>query len=58
MLPPGRADAPHSREAEEYLLSCCFIDGPDVVARCLKDQISPLNFMRKNSNSFKRESLS
>lgn len=25
---------PHSIEAEEYLLSCCFIDGNEVVAKC------------------------
>ena len=25
---------PHSIEAEEYLLSCCLIDGADVLARC------------------------
>src|SRR5450432_1993759 len=32
---------PHSVEAEEYLLSCCLIDGADVVARCLEARISP-----------------
>jgi hypothetical protein len=29
---------PHSIEAEEYLLSCCFLDGLDVVARCLENR--------------------
>ena len=31
---------PHSAEAEEYLLSCCFLDGADVVARCLEGKLS------------------
>jgi replicative DNA helicase len=35
---------PHSVEAEEYLLSCCFIDGPDVVSRCLEARIRPESF--------------
>ncbi|MDX2185426.1 MAG: replicative DNA helicase [Opitutaceae bacterium] len=35
----GRS-APHSVEAEEYLLSCCLIDGNDTVARCLEGKIS------------------
>ena len=29
---------PHSLEAEEYLLSCCLLDGADVVSRCLEAQ--------------------
>lgn len=29
----GRTE-PHSLEAEEFLLSCCLLDGKDVVARC------------------------
>src|SRR5471030_2447588 len=32
---PGRG-MPHSVEAEEYLLSCCLIDGAEVMARCLE----------------------
>src|SRR5471032_1983911 len=40
---PGRG-MPHSVEAEEYLLSCCLIDGADVVARCLEARISPESF--------------
>jgi replicative DNA helicase len=31
---------PHSLEAEEYLLSCCLLDGADVVARCLEAKLS------------------
>lgn len=27
--------APHSAEAEEYLLSCCLLDGSETIARCL-----------------------
>ncbi len=32
---------PHSAEAEEYLLSCCFLDGADVLSRCLSGKLSP-----------------
>ncbi len=35
---------PHSIEAEEYLLSCCFLDGLDVVARCLENRLMPASF--------------
>jgi replicative DNA helicase len=35
---------PNSVEAEEYLLSCCLIDGADVVSRCLEAGISPESF--------------
>lgn len=35
---------PHSIEAEEYLLSCCLIDGNDVVARCLEGKLSATSF--------------
>jgi replicative DNA helicase len=49
--PPQRTGAPaagrglpHSVEAEEYLLSCCLIDGADVVARCLEARIGPESF--------------
>jgi replicative DNA helicase len=37
-------ELPHSLEAEEYLLSCCFIDGTDTVARCLEDRLSAKAF--------------
>jgi len=30
---------PHSIEAEEYLLSCCLIDGNDTIARCLEGKL-------------------
>jgi hypothetical protein len=35
---------PHSLEAEEYLLSCCMIEGGNVVSRCLEARISPHSF--------------
>lgn len=30
---------PHSIEAEEYLLSCCLLDGNDTIARCLEAKL-------------------
>jgi len=45
--PPGAGAGrgmPHSVEAEEYLLSCCLIDGAEVVARCMEARISPESF--------------
>jgi len=41
--PVGRS-MPHSVEAEEYLLSCCLLDGAEVVARCLEARIGPESF--------------
>ncbi len=35
---------PHSPEAEEYLLSCCLLDGSDTIARCLEKRIVPEAF--------------
>lgn len=35
---------PHSLEAEEYLLSCCFIDGADVIAKASAAGITPSSF--------------
>src|SRR3954468_12164853 len=35
---------PHSLEAEEYLLSCCLLDGADVVSRCLEARIRAESF--------------
>lgn len=35
---------PHSLESESMLLSCCLIDGPDVIPRCLDAQIGPESF--------------
>ena len=31
---------PHSVEAEEYLLSCCLLDGNDTIARCFEGKLS------------------
>ena len=39
----GRAP-PHSVEAEEYLLSCCLLDGGDTLARCLEAKLVPAAF--------------
>jgi replicative DNA helicase len=30
---------PHSAEAEEYLLSCCLLDGSETIARCLEAKL-------------------
>jgi replicative DNA helicase len=35
---------PHSVEAEEHLLSCCLLDGAEVVSRCLEARIAPESF--------------
>ncbi len=35
---------PNSLEAEEYLLSCCLLDGLDVIDRCLQAKISGRSF--------------
>ncbi len=50
-FPPRRSEAapvgrtlPHSLEAEEFLLSCCLIDGADVVSRCLEARLRPESF--------------
>jgi len=42
--PAAGRGMPHSVEAEEYLLSCCLIDGADVVARCLEARITQDSF--------------
>ncbi len=44
-------ELPHSFEMEEHLLSCCFLDGADVVARCIEAKISPDSFYNKNSGA-------
>jgi replicative DNA helicase len=43
---PGLAgrSPPHSIEAEEYLLSCCLIDGNDTIARCLEGKLGASAF--------------
>ncbi len=35
---------PHSIEAEEYLLSCCLLDGSDVISRCMEARIRRESF--------------
>lgn len=35
---------PHSVEAEEYLLSCCLLDGNDTVARCFEGKLTAAAF--------------
>lgn len=35
---------PHSLEAEEYLLSCCFLDGADIVGKCIDGRIEEMAF--------------
>lgn len=35
---------PHSLEAEEYLLSCCLLDGQEVIERCMMKKIGPESF--------------
>ncbi len=35
---------PHSDEAEEYLLSCCLLDGGETIARCLEARLVPAAF--------------
>jgi replicative DNA helicase len=40
---PGRS-LPHSVEAEEYLLSCCLLDGAETIARCLEARLAPAAF--------------
>ena len=38
------AEPPHSIEAEEHLLSCALLDGPDVMAQCERAGISTRSF--------------
>ena len=40
----GVRTIPHSVEAEEYLLSCCLLDGNDTVARCFEGKLVPEAF--------------
>ncbi len=37
-------ELPHSLEAEEYLLSCCFIDGEETLARCEAEKLTAADF--------------
>jgi replicative DNA helicase len=43
-VPAADRIVPHSIEAEEYLLSCCFLGGGDVLSRCLEAGIGPGSF--------------
>lgn len=43
VAPVGRT-LPHSIEAEEYLLSCCLLDGKEIVNRCITANIRPESF--------------
>jgi replicative DNA helicase len=43
-LPSVGRTLPHSLEAEEYLISCCLLDGADVVARCIAAKLVPDSF--------------
>lgn len=48
-------ELPHSLEAEEYLLSCCFIDGSDTINRCLRSGMDGREFFSPaNSLIFER----
>jgi len=40
----GVRGMPHSVEAEEYLLSCCLLDGSETIARCLEAKLPPAAF--------------
>lgn len=42
-ISPGRT-LPHSLEAEEYLLSCCLLDGSDTIARCMETKLTGAAF--------------
>ncbi len=42
--PSGARGMPHSVEAEEYLLSCCLLDGSETIARCLEAKLPPAAF--------------
>ncbi|WP_221030212.1 replicative DNA helicase [Actomonas aquatica] len=43
-MPTLGRQAPHSVEAEEYLLSCCLLDGSDSIAKCLEKKLAPAAF--------------
>lgn len=48
-------ELPHSIEAEEYLLSCCFIDGAETMARCNEEKLEPESFfVQANQKIFAR----
>jgi hypothetical protein len=39
---------PHSIEAEQFLLSCCLLDGGDLITRCLKSGVTADSFYIRN----------
>lgn len=42
-------ELPHSLEAEEYLLSCCFIDGAETMGLCQVEKLTPEAFFAPNN---------
>jgi replicative DNA helicase len=42
--PAGARGMPNSVEAEEYLLSCCLLDGSETIARCLEAKLPAAAF--------------
>lgn len=42
-MPIGRC-LPHSIEAEEQVIACCFIDGAETLSRCIAAHITPASF--------------
>lgn len=43
-LPNEHRPLPHNIEAEEYLLACIMLDGPDVMSRCKEIKLHPESF--------------
>lgn len=43
LIESGRVP-PHSVEAEEFLISCCLIDGESVINRCIEERIGSKSF--------------
>ncbi len=41
---PALRTLPNSSEAEEHLLSCCLLDGADVVSKCIDAQVTSASF--------------
>jgi len=41
---PIARESPHSVEAEQHLLACCFIDGDASIAKCLNAKLPPAAF--------------
>lgn len=44
LVAAGSVPAPHSLEAEEYLLSCIMLDGATVMPKCLAARLKPESF--------------